>query len=59
MYFALSLVEHSPAISTPIMKPKADKVKDEPAMVNETSYLQVCHIERGLVYGQMNYLLHE
>ncbi len=36
MYFELSLVEHNPAISTPTMKPKADKVKDEPAMANET-----------------------
>ena len=36
MYFELSLVENNPAINTPMMKPKADKVKDEPAMANET-----------------------
>ena len=36
MYFELSLVENNPAINTPIMKPKADKVKDEPAMAKET-----------------------
>jgi hypothetical protein len=36
MYFEFSFVEKNPAISTPMMKPNADDVKDEPAMANET-----------------------
>ena len=36
MYFELSFVENNPAISTPMMKPSADNVKDEPAIANET-----------------------
>jgi hypothetical protein len=36
MYFELSFVESNPAISTPMTKPSADNVNDEPAIAKET-----------------------